>query len=814
MKIIKKLYHFLIVRPCRWYIHLFKGRRWYVKLFSGMMTFLVVTVLYFGMVDFNFLGLFGKSPGFYEILNPPRNAASEIYSADGKQIGKYYNENRSPVEYEDVNPVFWDALVDTEDERFYRHKGIDFRGILGAVKDAVMRRKPRGASTITQQLAKNLFRMRTHNSTGLLGNIPGLRILIIKSKEWIIATKLEMVYDKKEILTMYANTVDFGSNSFGIKTACKTYFNITPQELTVDQSAVLVGMLKATSYYNPVLNPKNSEMRRNVVMTLMVRQGHLSMEEYQRLASKPTKLSFSVETATNNKYAYFKDAVENSLEKWCHDTGYDLYTSGLKIYTTIDTRMQTVAEDEVHRQMKDTQAKFDASWGNQVPWRDEKGNIVPNFIENIAKKLPVYEYLHERYHGNADSIDFYLNKPHRVQLFDYSKGMFETEMSTLDSIRYMVKFLHTGFIAMEPQTGAVLAWVGDVDYNIWKYDKVTAMRQPGSTFKMFVYTEAMNQGLTPCDKRRDEAVSIPVYDEKTHTEKYWTPMNASKRFSGDSITLKQAFARSTNSVAVRLGMEMGLKNIIRTAHDMGIKSNLDTHPSTILGASDVNLLEMVNAYSTIANDGKVHEPVLVTRIEDGDGNLVYEGPQDATRAIPYKTAYLMQQMLMAGVKEGTSRSLNYYIGPYFSRLDCGGKTGTSNNNSDGWFIAVTPKLVCGAWVGGEYRNIHFASGALGQGARTALPICGRFLIGVLSKSEFANYVSHFMIPGGEDINTDLINCNNRPAYVPVRAVSDTLDEQAAPEWDDYGAPVPVPADPPTYEEDPYSPPPAENVYEL
>ena len=814
LKVLRKLWNFIVVRPLRWYYHLYKGRRWYVKLLSGLVSFFILAILYFGMVDINFLGLFGKSPGFYEILNPPHNAASEIFSADGKLIGKYYNENRSPVEYEDVNPVFWDALIDTEDERFFQHKGIDFKGILGAVKDAVMRRKPRGASTITQQLAKNLFRMRTHNSTGLLGNIPGLRILIIKSKEWIIATKLEMVYDKKEILTMYANTVDFGSNSFGIKTASKTYFNITPQELTVDQSAVLVGMLKATSFYNPVLNPENSEMRRNVVMTLMVKHGHLSMDEYQRLAAKPTKLSFSVETATNNKYAYFKDAVENSLEKWCHDSGYDLYTSGLKIYTTIDTRMQTVAEDEVHRQMKDTQGKFDSSWGNQVPWRDEKGKVVPDFIENIAKKLPVYDYLHERYHGNTDSINYYLNKPHQVKLFDYSRGMFETEMSTLDSIRYMVKYLHSGFIAMEPQTGAVLAWVGDVDYNIWKYDKVTAMRQPGSTFKMFVYTEAMNQGLTPCDKRRDEAVSIPIYDEKDHTEKYWTPTNASKRFSGDSITLKQAFARSTNSVAVRLGMEMGLKNIIRTAHDMGIKSKLDTHPSTILGASDVNLLEMVNAYCTIANDGMVHEPVLVTRIEDSDGNVVYEGPQDATRAIPYKTAYLMQQMLMAGVSEGTSRSLNYYIGPYFSRLDCGGKTGTSNNNSDGWFIAVTPKLVCGAWVGGEYRNIHFASGALGQGARTALPICGRFLIGVLSKSEFANYVSHFMIPGGENINTDLLNCTNKPAYHPVSAVPDSLNEQTDAEYDGYGDPLPSPTETPPYEEDPYTQTPAENVYDL
>lgn len=800
-----------------WYKSLYKGRPWYVKLLSGLVSCIVALIVYLGMVDINFLWLFGKSPGYFSgIRDPQTNQASEIYSADGVMIGKFFSENRMPVKFEEVNPNFWKALIDTEDERFYKHKGVDPIGLFGAVKDAILHQDARGASTLTQQLAKNIFRMRrgTQYSTGLLGKIPGLKMLIVKSKEWIIATKLETIFDKKQILTMYANTVDFGSNSFGVKTACKTYFNTTPSRMTTEQAAVLVGMLKATTFYNPISNPENSKKRRNVVLNNMVKQGDLSRQACDSLCRMPLKLDYNVETNYDGQALYFREAVADYLKDWCMENGIDLYSSGLKIYTTIDTRLQKYAEEAAIKQMRQVQKNFNSHWGKEDPWRDEKHNIIPNFIEDIAKRQPVYRALMAKFPNQPDSIVAALNRPHKVKLFDYEKGEIEMEMSTMDSIRYMVRFMHCSFVAMEPQTGAVKAWVGDIDFNSWKYDKVTAMRQPGSTFKMFVYTEAMNQGLTPCDKRRDEAVSIPVYDEKTHTEKYWTPMNASKRFSGDSITLKQAFARSTNSVAVRLGMEMGLKNIIRTAHDMGIKSNLDTHPSTILGASDVNLLEMVNAYSTIANDGKVHEPVLVTRIEDGDGNLVYEGPQDATRAIPYKTAYLMQQMLMAGVKEGTSRSLNYYIGPYFSRLDCGGKTGTSNNNSDGWFIAVTPKLVCGAWVGGEYRNIHFASGALGQGARTALPICGRFLIGVLSKSEFANYVSHFMIPGGEDINTDLINCNNRPAYVPVRAVSDTLDEQAAPEWDDYGAPVPVPADPPTYEEDPYSPPPAENVYEL
>jgi len=689
-------------RICAWYAGLYKGRPWYVKILSGIVSFVFFMAVYLGMVDINFLGLFGKSPGFYEILHPPTSVASEVYSADGQLIGKFFNENRSPVKYEDVAPIFWKALIDTEDERFYQHRGVDFRGILGAMKDAIIHHEARGASTLTQQLAKNMFRMRTQSSPGLLSNIPGLRIIIIKSKEWIIASKIEMVYSKEEILTMYANTVDFGSNCYGIKTASRTYFNTTPGELTTDQSAVLVGILKATSFYNPIINPANSTSRRNVVMSLMVKHGDLSPSEYERLSSVPTPLQLTLDTNEKSHTAYFKDAVEASLAPWCHETGYDLYTSGLKIYTTLDTRLQKYAEKAVKMHMKTVQAEFRADWGNDVPWRDDHGNVVPHFIEGIVEKLPVYKHLKERFGNQSDSIDYYLNLPHKVKLFDYTHGPYEAEMSTLDSIRTMVRFMHAGFVAMEPQSGAVVAWVGDVDYNTWQYDKVTAMRQPGSTFKAFIYTEAMNQGLVPCDKRRDEPVKVPIYDEKTHREEPWNPNNASKSFSGDSMLLKRAFAKSTNSIAVRLGIEMGVRNVIKTAHDMGIKSELDPPPTTLLGSSDVNLLELVNAYGTIANDGLRHEPVLVTRILDGDGNLIYEGPTDSPRALPYKSAFFMQQMLMNGVHEGTSRSLASYVG-YWSKTDVGGKTGTSNNMSDGWFVGITPKLVCGAWVGGEYR---------------------------------------------------------------------------------------------------------------
>ncbi|MBO5610969.1 MAG: transglycosylase domain-containing protein [Prevotella sp.] len=763
-------------RFTKWYKNLYKGKKWYVKSIIAFISFIVSIIIYLGLVDMNFLWLFGKSPGFSAIKNPPTNEASIIYSADGKIIGKYFNENRTPVEYEDVNPVFWNALIDTEDERFYKHWGIDPIGMFAAAKDAVLHHDARGASTITQQLAKNMFRVRTQYSTGLLGMIPGIKLLIMKSKEWIIATKLELSYDKKKILTMYANTVDFGSNAYGIKTACKTYFGITPDKLKAEQAAVLVGMLKATTYYNPISHPENSIKRRNIVLNNMVSRGHLSRVDCDSICKIPLNLNFSVENNYDGHAQYFREAVAKYLQNWCDENKYDLYSSGLKIYTTIDTRMQKYAEEAAAKQMKQVQQRFNSHWGNQEPWRDESGNIIPNFIENIAKKLPVYQQLSAKYNNNQDSIDYYLNLPHKVKLFDYEKGEIEKEISTMDSIRYMVKFMHCSFIAMEPQTGHVKAWVGDIDFNSWKYDKVTAMRQPGSTFKLFVYTEAMNQGLSPCDKRRDEYISLEVYDKKKHELVTWTPHNANGRFSGDSLPLKSAFARSINSVAVRLGQEMGIRNIIKTAQDMGIKSSMVEEPSLALGSSDVNLLELANAYATIANQGKHHEPVLVTRIVDKDGNEVYTGPTEEHQVLPLKSAFLMQQMLMSGVRDGggTSQPLWGYIGGVRD-TEFGGKTGTSNNHSDAWFMGVSPRLVVGAWVGGEYRSIHFRTGALGQGSRTALPICGYFLESVFKDPEFKNYHAKFEKPDNSEVPYELYNCSAAATRNRTIDISDSLD---------------------------------------
>lgn len=753
-----------------WYKSLYQGRAWYVKGGVGFASLIIAFIFYLIMVDVNFLWLFGKSPSLRAIMHPKTIQASELYSADGVMIGKYFSENRTPVAYEEINPVFWKALIDTEDERFYHHFGIDFQGVFAAAKDYVVHHDARGASTITQQLVKNMFRVRTEYSTGLLGNIPGVKMLIMKSKEWITAVKIEMFFDKKDILTMYANTVDFGSNAYGIKTAAKTYFGTTPKELTPEQAAILVGLLKATTYYNPRTNPDNSFKRRNVVLDNMRRHKDLTREAYDTLSKKPIQLDYSVENNYDGQAQYFREAVADELHDWCKDNDIDLYRDGLKIYTTIDTRMQKYAEQAAKRQMRIIQRNFNNHWSGQNPWQDERHQEMPNFIEDLAKKLPYYKYLSQRYDNNTDSINYYLNLPHPVKLFDYDEGIIEKNISTLDSIRYMERFMHCGFVAMEPETGHVKAWVGDLDFRTWKYDKVKSMRQPGSTFKLFVYAEAMNQGITPCDTREDSYFSMKVFDSKKNEEVLWAPTNANGRFSGANVTLKQAFAMSINSIAVKLGQECGIPNIVKTAHDMGIKSKLDATPALALGSSDVNLLELVNAYCTPVNDGKTHNPVLVTRIVDRDGKEIYTAPEEEKQVLTYKSAFLLQQLLQGGM-QGTSSALGRWTNQFARDTDFGGKTGTSNNHSDAWFVGVSPHLVVGAWVGGEYRCIHFRTGALGQGSKTALPICGDFLEQVLGDPAFKMYRAKFDKPHDTDITMQMYSCGG---YFKEPADSDSI----------------------------------------
>lgn len=782
------------------------GGPWYKKLLVWPCTLVLFLVLGLVAVDCNFLYLFGRSPGFADIERPVVSEASEIYSADSVLLGRYFSENRTPVEYREISPVLIRTLIDTEDERFYHHHGIDFTGLFAAAKD-MARGHARGASTITQQLAKNLFRVRTQYSTGLLGHIPGVKLLVMKAKEWIVATKLEMIFSKEDILTMYLNTVDFGSNSFGIKTAARTYFGTTPDRLTYEQAAVLVGLLKATSSYNPRINPRNSLSRRNTVLDLVHAHGHILINgkpatDRQRDSIKALPIqvvSRNTESSYDGLAPYFREQLVGYIDEMCEqglikgcdgENKLDLYADGLTIYTTLDSRMQEYAEQAVLKQMRVIQQRFNNHWGSTPPWQDRQHREIPHFIEDLAKRTSHYKYLKARFPNSPDSVDHYLNLPHPVRLFSYD-GPVEKELSTLDSIRYMVRFMHCGFVAIEPDTRQVKAWVGDIDFKPWKYDKVTAMRQPGSTFKLFVYTEAMNQGLTPCDKRLDDYVAYPdTVDDKPTV---WAPHNANGYFTGVEMPLKSAFAQSINSVAVRVGMEVGIHNVARTAHAMGIRSPLHETKSLSLGSSDVNLLELVNSYCTVMDDGKCAMPLMVTRILDRDGRVIYEAKPHATQAIPYRSAYLMQTMLRAGLTErgGTTAALWSYIHPVLQYTEFGGKTGTSNNHSDAWFVGVTPKLVAGAWVGGEYRSIHFRTGALGQGSRTALPIFGYFIQNVLKDERFGRYRQKFAPP--RDLDASLWSCSGYYAQPNDSTDTDSIDVEMElnPASVD-GEPVPVP----------------------
>lgn len=740
------------------------GGPWYKRVAVWLCTAIIAFVLLLVAVDVNFLWLFGRSPGMKQIKNPVTKEASEIFSADSVLMGRYFNENRTNVKYEEISPIMVRTLIATEDERFYLHHGVDFPGLLAAVKD-MAQGNARGASTISQQLAKNLFRVRTQYSTGVLGHIPGVKLLVQKAKEWIVATKLEMNFSKEEILTMYFNTVDFGSNSFGIKTATRKYFGCTPHDLSYEQAATLVGLLKATSTYNPRRNPKQSTERRNVVLQNLydhggiILQGELATQaQLDSLKAIPMGVIKNFEESSFDGIApYMRTHLQEYIDQLCEDgkvQGYeenhlDLYADGLKIYTTIDSRMQRYAEEAANRQMRHLQRLFDDHWRGMRPWQDAQHREIAGFIENIAHKTERYKALKQRFPDQPDSVHYYMNMPHKVRVFTYD-GPEYREMSTMDSIRYMVSFLHCGFVAIEPDTRHVKAWVGDIDFRFWNYDKVTSRRQPGSTFKLFVYTEAMNKGLTPVDRRTDSYVAYKsTVNGRTGQ---WVPRNANGTFSGANMMLKTAFALSVNSIAVKLGYEVGIHDIATTAHAMGIHSPLDEVPSLCLGASDVAPLELVNAYCTVANDGRYSEPCLVTKIVDRRGKVIYTAQDKQTQAIPYRSAFLMQQMLKGGLttRGGTSQALWQYINPIKGKVDFGGKTGTTNNNSDAWYIGVTPKLVAGAWVGGEYRSIHFRTGALGQGSRTALPIYGNFISTLLRDPRFAHYIATFP-PAKEEI---------------------------------------------------------------
>lgn len=720
------------------------AKLWWQKVIVRTGQAFLIILLIIIAIDLNFLWLFGQSPDIIDLREPDINIASELYAADSSQIGKYYIENRIPIEFKDLSPVLINTLLAAEDIRFYKHNGIDVKATMAAVWSTAKGDR-RGGSTITQQLVKNLYKTRHKNKKGLLGYIKGVSIIVDKSKEWINALKLEFFYSKEEILTMYLNTVDFGSHSFGIKAASRTFFNKLPADLKPEEAALIIGLLKAPTYYSPVFNRENSLRRRNGILSQMGKYGFLSMEESDSLQKLPIKLKYRQPVPEEKDATYFKEAVAKYLQNWSKETGYNIYTDGLKIYTTIDPKLQQYAEEAVAKHMKRLQKKFFEHWRGENPWVDSKGVEIPGFIDDLVKETGIYKTLKERFADKTDSIDYYLNKPHKMSVFTWS-GDSDTVLSVIDSIKYYRHLLNTGFVSIDPHNGYVKAWVGGINYRFFKYDHINqAKRQPGSLFKAFVYAAAFENGFGPCDKLIDEPVTIN-YVEKGE-KKSWSPHNANWVFTYNNVSLKNAFARSINTVAVQLTKEIGWDKVIEMAHRMGINSDLMNVPSVCLGSSDVNLIELVNAYAVFLNKGMLNEPVLVTRITDREGNILYEYKPKPTRVLDEETAYLMTVMLRAGLTEsgGTTQGLwEYDIFKYDTEF--GGKTGTSSNFSDGWFIGVTPSLVSGVWVGGEHRNIRFRTSQLGEGLRTALPTYGIFMEKVLKDKTLIRYRGKFPKP--------------------------------------------------------------------
>lgn len=749
----------------RWFFAV--GKPIYVKAYRWLLFVIFLFFLYVLAVEINFCNLFGYSPSMGDLKNPTQCVASEVYARDGRLLGKFFYENRTPVKYEDLPPVLIKTLIATEDTRFYKHHGIDFRALLPVLKDMI-NGNPRGGSTITQQLVKNLFKTRKQDH-GLLGKIPGVKMFVIKSKEWISAVRIEMNFSKEELLTLYFNTVDFGSNSYGIMAASKTYFNKLPKDLTENECAVLVGMLKAPTAYSPVLNPERSLGRRNVVLSIMKRDTVISATQYDSLVAQPIQLQYKVETPSEGIANYFRQAVYAYLKPWLKENDIDIFSDGLKIYTTLDYDMQLYAEDAVSQNMKRVQKQFDAHWKGENPWIDGNKKEIPNFIDKVVRQSWYYSRLSAKYNGNKDSINYYIHKKRPQKLFSWN-GDIDTVCSFVEATNYLKRLLHSGMVAIEPETGAIRAYVGGLNFDNFKYDNVRSMRQPGSSFKTLVYTAAMENGWSPCDSLVDAPMTIR-YVEKGE-KKTWVPRNADRTYVGGNVGLKYAFAHSLNTISVQLTQKIGVEKVIEVAHKMGIKSPLDTVPSICLGSSDVSLLELTDSYCPLLNNGYRVEPMFVTKIEDHEGNVLKTFEPEREKVLDSVTVFLMQQMFIASLREpyGTTQNLfSYKLFNYDT--DFGGKTGTSSNYSDGWFVGVSPHLVVGTWVGAEERCVHFRTSALGEGGKTALPTFGLFMEKVIADPNYSCYRDRFP--------RHMRGLSNRPyscqtPYVPKTEDADSL----------------------------------------
>ena len=695
-------------------------------------------------------GLLGKMPSFAEIENPNSELATEIFSADSDiPIGKFFSKNRSNAQAHELPQNLIDALVATEDVRFYQHSGIDLKRSISAI---VFLGKRGGGSTITQQLAKNLFHDIPQSKLGRIGQ---------KIKELVMSVMLERTYTKEEILTMYLNTVDFVHNSYGIKSAAKTYFNKEVENLSIEESAVLVGMLKAPSKYNPISNMENSMQRRNVVLYQLHNYDYISKELKDSLQALPIVTDYKATNHINGLAPHFREQLRLWLKEWATShinpsTGepYNIYKDGLKVYTTIDSRMQQHAEDAVHEHLSEWQNEFFKHWKNRDPWEyydkyDREASYAKQSEVLVNNVMKIFKSNDSSLSDSAAHA--LITTPREMSIWSHN-GMIDTVLSPLDSVKYYKMILQTGLMAVDPQTGYVKAWVGGANFEYNQYDHVNknTKRQVGSTFKPLIYTLAIKEkGYSPCFKVPDLPICFEANDARWPILKQYCPKNSDGESDG-MMAIKDGLAASKNQVTAYLMHELSAQAVVEFAKKMGIESEIPPYPSICLGVADISVYEMIRAYTTFANKGTSNEPIFVSRIEDSHGNVIEEFFAESTAALDEETAYVITQMMRnvvdgpPGEVTGARVRFKYNIP---KSLEIAGKTGTTQNNSDGWFMGFTPDLLAGVWVGCDDKFIRFRSTSLGQGASTALPIWAKFIDKVYKDTSLNyNFDSTFEAP--------------------------------------------------------------------
>jgi len=692
-----------------------------------MLGFLLFLIVYVG-----FTGPVPSSEELQKIKNP---VSTEVYANDGRLLGRYYIENRSNVSFDQISPNVINALIATEDSRFYHHRGIDEIALLRVFLKSVLLqdRSSGGGSTLSQQIAKNLYPRKSFGP---------LTMPINKLRESIIAYRLEKLYTKDEILTLYLNTVPFAENTFGIGVASERFFSKPPLKLKVHEAATLVGMLKANNSYNPRKNPERSLERRNVVIDQMLKYNYISEGEAKLYKAEPLNLTYNLITYNEGPAPYLMEKLRPILQNWCGDhlkedqTPYNLFTDGLKIRTTIDFDMQLAAENAVADQMKNLQAVFDQTWGNKKPWGNDQ-----SVVTRAMKRSDRYRNL-KKNGVPDDQVKAIFNTSTSVSLFSWN-GQKQTEMTPLDSIQYYLKILNTGFMAMDPFSGELKAYIGGNNFRYFKYDHTTSKRQVGSTFKPIVYLGALEAGISPDTYFANERKVYEDYDN-------WSPENSHDEYTG-FYSMEGALSKSINTIAVEVLMQAGISNVVDLAKRMGIDSDLPPYPSLALGTASVSLQEMVCAYSELVNGGRKVTPYYLKAIESNSGKVLeeFQNIQPDEQVASPENCHIITQMLKSVVNDGTGSAIRSVWG---IDSEFAGKTGTTQDQADGWFVGMTPTLVAGAWVGGEDPSIHFRSLGEGAGGRTALPIVGQFYSQIIHKSKYQNMrLSSFQSPSEETL---------------------------------------------------------------